>query len=278
MRPRATAKLASRPLPELFDALAEGMSLIAEHVATLEHAATQQQGAHAARTAAAIRAISDEEAGKFLVLLDVARGARSSPGVKARQLRRAGDHLAKGIYARAAEIRPASYGELLRYVNMLRRSHYLDGPNDVDWIFRNEIEAAREGRLYVDFVESDDGDAWVSPSRFDDIGFISPPEATELVCALRRAGFCNPDALAAVADVWHGFIAEPETHWVENERLSIETLERAQEATGKPIADGDIAWIARTWTFPLYQADLARVVLELDVLRERQRQWDPGFY
>jgi hypothetical protein len=251
---------------------------VAEHVATLEHAATQQEGPAAARAAAAIRAIADEEAGKFLVLLDVARGARTSAQVKARQLRRAGDHLAKGIYARAAEMRPASYGELLSYVNTLRQSHYLDGPNDVDWIFRNEIEAAREEHLYVDFVESDDGDVWVSPSRFDDIGFTSQPDATELVGALQRAGLCSPDALAAVVDVWHDFTPRPETHWVENERLSIETLGRIEVATGEPIADSDITRIVRTWTFPLYQADLARVVVELDVLRERQREWDPGFY
>jgi hypothetical protein len=30
-----------------------------------------------------------------------------------------------------------------------RRSHYLLGPNNVDWIFRNQLIADRESSLYV---------------------------------------------------------------------------------------------------------------------------------
>jgi hypothetical protein len=39
---------------------------------------------------------------------------------------------------------PANFAEQVSFANRLRRSHYLDGPNDVDWIFRNGIEAERE--------------------------------------------------------------------------------------------------------------------------------------
>lgn len=160
MRPRAMAKLAACPVTVLVETLSEGLALIAEHVAALESAIAQPSVRQAS---AATRVVSEEEAGKYLVLLDVVRCARASGHTKSKQLKRANNHLAKGIYARAAEIRPATFGELLDYVETLRRSDYLDGPNDVDWIFRNEIEARREEQLYVDFVETDDGDVWQSP-------------------------------------------------------------------------------------------------------------------
>jgi len=167
MRPRAFTKLASYREPKLLVALAEGMSLIAEHVVALDTTAGQQTGPHAARATSAIRAISDEEAGKYLVLLDVARCAREKAAKKADQLRRCRDDVVKGIYARMADMRPATYEELIGYVELLRPNHCLDGPSGMDWIFRNEIEAEREDHLYVDFVETDDGDGWLSPERFD---------------------------------------------------------------------------------------------------------------
>ena len=76
------------------------MSLIAEHIAVLEGDIRPDTSP---RAAAAIRVISDDEAGKYLILLDVARCARQPHKVVSDQLRRAGQHLAKGIYARAAD-------------------------------------------------------------------------------------------------------------------------------------------------------------------------------
>jgi hypothetical protein len=83
---------------------------------------------------------------------------------------------------------------LVRYVDLLRRNYYLDGPNDVDWLFRNEIMAEREERLYVDYVETDDGDMWISPRRYDGIGPRYASGAVELVGALSRAGMSNARA------------------------------------------------------------------------------------
>jgi hypothetical protein len=104
MRPRAFPKLASYPEPKLLEALAEGLSLIAEHVLALETTASQQTGPHAARAASAIRVIADEEAGKYLILLDVARCARELTEYKDRQLARCSNHVVKGIYARMADM------------------------------------------------------------------------------------------------------------------------------------------------------------------------------
>ena len=86
-------------------------------------------------------------------------------------------------------------------MDVLRTSHYLDGPNDIDWIFRNEIEARREELLYVDYVSSDNGDRWQSPQQWDIVGIGPPPTAVELVGAMHRTGFSTPAGLQIVTDV-----------------------------------------------------------------------------
>ena len=55
-----------------------------------------------------------------------------------------------------------------RLVDILRREFYLDGPNDVDWIFRNQILDSRESRLYVDLIADEEGRlTWTSPADRD---------------------------------------------------------------------------------------------------------------
>jgi AbiV family abortive infection protein len=276
MRPRRAYKLASRSRPALLEALAEGMALLVEHVSALERAAERLRGQETPRAVEAIGVISDEEAAKFLILLDAARCAYQDARVKRDQLKRTSSHIAKGIYARAADIRPADYAELLRFVEGLRRSHYLDGPNDVDWIFRNEIEAEREERLYVDYVETDEGDMWISPERYDDLGARYPSAAVELVGAFSRAGLCDPRALGVVAEVWRNFQPEHETRWSDNEQLTRATVEQLPaDAVDDELSDEDIRRILETWTFPLWGADMRIVEEDLERLWERQREWDP---
>jgi len=67
------ANLASLGEVELLGALAEGLELVAEHVATLEQIAGRQEGPAAARAVEVLRVVSDEEARNFLIQLDEAR-------------------------------------------------------------------------------------------------------------------------------------------------------------------------------------------------------------
>ena len=272
MRPRALPKLASRSESELLEELSDGLALIAEHVATLEAAIEKVD---IRRASAAIRVVSDDEAGKYLILLDVARCARTTGELKSRQLKRAYSHLARGIYVGVTEIRPASFGELLGYVKRLRLSHYLDGPNDVDWIFRNEIEARREEQLYVDFVESDEIDHWQSPQSWDDLMIDPPSDAAELVASLQRTGVSTPKGLEIVADLWESFVPDPEMRWSQTKALSIETLERLSRVHEAEFAGADLARIASTWTFPLCHVELEKIFVDLDELRREQQNWYP---
>jgi hypothetical protein len=148
--------------------------------------------------------------------------------------------------------------------------------NDVDWIFRNEIEAYRENRLYVDFVETDEGDEWLSPARWDD-GFDITSGAVRLVAALHLAGFSTALALSVVADVWEGFIPRMDTRWTDVARRSRETLERMKEAgVVSQATTGSEARILDNWSYPLHRAALEKVKVKVSDLRRHQEEWDPG--
>lgn len=259
-------------MPVLLAALAEGLALIAEHVIALERAI---DATVAPQASAAIRVVSEEEAGKYLVLLDAARCARAPIGTRTAQLKRANEHLAKGIYARAAELRPASFGELLGCVQPLRESHYLDGPIGVEWIFRNEIEAQREGQLYVDYVATDDGDFWQSPGDRNHLLGDPPSDACRLVAALHRAGFSTAQGLEVVNDVWHDFAPEPDVDWRELQPLVAATIARVSMETDVQADHGDVSRIAQTWPYPLWHVDLTRIHVEPDELRGRRDNWHP---
>lgn len=95
---------------------------------------------HACRVLATI---AEEEASKVLILLDAVRCPRLPSDRLSNQVGRFNDHFAKGLYARSCWYRPTTLGQLQEYINHDRDQFYLDGPNDVDWIFRNEIIQAR---------------------------------------------------------------------------------------------------------------------------------------
>lgn len=273
MKPRAFRRLAGVSERDFIASLSEGLALIAEHVQKLE----EDAAASSPRGVAAIRIISDDEAGKYLVLLDAVRCVRRPGDVKSEQMRRAGDHLAKGIYARVAEMSAADFAEVVRYCDWLRQEYFLDGPNDVDWIFRNEVDAHREERLYVDLVAGDDGRIrWHTPAFWDETtGMFSsdPSGAVQLVAALHRSGFDTVEGLQVIADVWAQFAPTPKTHWQEMVVLSEKTVRGIATATGRVPSDDDLRQIYQRWSFPLWGADLAMNKGDYRALRERQDNW-----
>ena len=167
---------------------------------------------------------------------------------------------------------------LLRQVDVLRTSHYLDGPNDIDWIFRNEIEARREELLYVDYVSSDDGDRWQSAQQWDIVGIGPPSTAVELVGAMHRTGFSTPAGLQIVTDVWNRFVPKPETPWSDVRLRSVETLERLTSEIDVAPREGDLRRIITSWTFPLWNVDLGFIKVDLNGLRQQQEAWHPDVF
>lgn len=278
-QPRSAKVLAELPRNEMLAEIAQGMSHLATHVADLAGGATTLHEAGSPVAARALEAISTEEAGKYLILLDAARCARGPEVRRKRQLGRFSSHLAKGIYAETAWYRPHDLAEIERGIRRLRLAAYLDGPSGVDWIFRNEVESRREESLYVDFVQTDDGETfWQSPGIYGDSGFVTTPSAVRLVGALHRAGASTAAGLTLVDEIWHDFVPTSSTHWQEVKERTYRTL-KAWDAAGlaAEASTEDAQQILESWTFPLHSLELKRKVpVDLDELRAQQESagWD----
>lgn len=271
-QPRSVWVLAELPRAEMLAELAQGMRLIAEHVASLFDGAValHDSGSHVA--VQTLEAISNEEAGKYLILLDAARCARAPEQHRRDQLSRFSQHLAKGIYAETAYYRPCDLAELEERIRRLRRDAYLDGPHGTDWIFRNEVEGHREERLYVDFVRTDAGATyWHSPAVYADSGFAPMSAAVRLVGALHRMGASTVEGLTVVDEIWHDFVPISSTSWPELQprvRRTLETWVDASLAT--EATEEDVRLIRESWTFPLHSVPMERIKVALGDLRAEQ--------
>jgi AbiV family abortive infection protein len=273
VKTRQFHRLAGEPRDRFYALLAEGLTSIAEHCLHLDSAARTLAAGGDTRSAFVLDTLAREEAGKYLVLLDVARAGRRDQARLSTQLKRAGDHLAKGLYAAVARIRPGDYAELLRFLESKRREWYLEGPNDVDWVFPNEILTGRDEALYVDLVENDGDLAWLSPSRFDVLEGFSSPSAVELVRSLEAAGLSEGAALRIISEVWQSFAPEPKTRWEDLGKLVETTVDRVQAAGLLPaeFSPDDYSLIYEAWTFPMHSTDLVAVPVEMEALLDRRR-------
>jgi hypothetical protein len=192
-----------------------------------------------------------------------------------RQIKRFYDHLARCIYVEVAQMRPADFAEVRQMVDSMRRSHYLDGPNDVDWIFRNQLLANREGRLYVDYIHEEEGDRWVSPAMNDEVNLGVPsPGVRELVGALHRLGCTSRRGLAIIAEAWKRETIDDSTLWPEiarvNRSIVAELLDGGIAVTTATQADA--SRVVDQWTFPIGSLNLSPIgvpLSELDAERAR---------
>jgi hypothetical protein len=244
--------------PERLDAIAEGLGLLAEHVATLREDVLHLDDADRPRGYAVLAAQSEEEAAKALILLDLVRMDWRDHKIVSRQIGRFYNHLARCIYVDATQMRPADFREVRARVDWLRQSHYLDGPNDVDWIFRSQLIAEREDSLYVDYVHEEEGDRWSTPARDDGFHLGAETAVQDLVGALHRTGCTSRGGIEVVARAWSGQPIDDDTHWQEvvavNRAIVAELAERGR-ALPNATTD-DPRRVIGQWHFPLADIDL----------------------
>ncbi len=279
MRVRAIRDLTQLADPAFFAAIAEGLGLVVKNIGRLYDGAATLAEAKQPHPARVLALIAEEEAAKLLILMDAVRCPRLPPERLARQLSRFNDHLAKGLYAKACTWCPATIEQLQEYVNHDRREFYLDGPNDVDWIFRNEVIQGREGALYVDYVANDDTHNWSDPAQFEDLIFSTPePWSVTTARHLYDAGISTPDAVAVVAEVWRSMPTEPGTRFNRIQSMNRHTL-TLLESRGllKDQPASTYSWIVEQWQFPMYDLDLSMIPVKLETLREQQRNWSPEY-
>jgi len=223
VKPKQIGLLAQEPDESLFLALSEGMARILENADRLWMAAESLNATDTVTAGLILQTVAEEEAAKYLMLLDAARCERSRLGP---HLGRFYSHLARGLYVEACHWRTATYAEHLALIDSNRRTLYLDGPNDVDWIFRNSILSQREDSFYVDYVESEDGRRWLSPAD-SSLASLGPDpdlrsDIIDLVHALDDAGYSSPSALSIVADTWRVVVLPRSLHHAHIRELALE--------------------------------------------------------
>ena len=263
-----------------FAVIAEGLVLIAENVRSLREDITYLYDGKRFRAAEVITGLADEEAAKTLILLDLVRAGVSNSRMLKQQTTRFYEHLARSIYAEVAHMRPASFAEIEGLVDLERKSHYLDGPNDVDWIFPNQLITEREQRLYVDYVLDDDEPRWVSPRRFERMGFGPLTEAPKLVISLERTGCTSLTGLKIWAEEWNGVVIEPDTHWQEVAAINRRILGRlaGEENAFATADDEDRRRVIDHWTFPLTSLNLEMDEVARAELLEQRARAEAAYY
>ena len=269
----------------LFEVYSEGIPLISANAARYDVAARQlhQQGIH--HVSDVLRGFATEEAAKALILVDLVRCPRGVPE-RAEQAKRFRDHLAKRIYAEMSSFpRIWSFGELERAVELDCQPYYLDGPNQVDWIFRNAILEKREEALYVDFIqgltEDTDAYAWRVPpdSRARLLLFGSDeyrtPDCVQLVQDLLTVGACSAEGLTVLADLWRDLRPESGTTRKQLRERIGQTLDRLADLglSGDDAAAAER--IIRYWQYPMWSIPMREFhgqSADLSQLRDQRQQ------
>jgi AbiV family abortive infection protein len=280
MGPKALKRLMQLPRQERPARIAEGLELLAAQVANLEEDLSLLAEAERWRGLDILSAQADEEAAKALILLDFVRMDPGDEEALARQLGRFSEHRARCIYVEMAEMSPADFAEVERLVDSMRASHYLDGPNDVDWIFRNQLLARREESLYVDYVHEEEGDRWVTPASND--VFLYPPTAARvrrLVGAFHRLGVMSVEGLTVVGDRWSPIMLQEQTHWQEvlpiNRAVVEELIDRDLVTAQATSEDADLA--IHHWPFPMGNLDLSQEKVDISELEAQRASWQPDY-
>src|SRR6266496_1328505 len=117
MDPRRLRTISQVPEARRFSVLGEGLELLADNVATLEHDAGTLGAARRHRGAAVLRCFAEEEAAKVMILVDLARaGWNDRDAVKA-CMANFYSHLARGLYVRAYRGSPADLAEVREHVD-----------------------------------------------------------------------------------------------------------------------------------------------------------------
>ena len=278
MQPRALKRLLQLSAERQLEVIAEGLDFVAENVAALGDSVSELVAGKQPRAVTMLSSQADEEAAKALILFDLVRMDQGDQEAVARQISRFYSHLVRWIYVEVTQASPADFAEVRRMVDRMRPSHYLDGPNEVDWVFRNELLARREENLYVDYVHDDEGDRWVTPAKSDDLAlsFGGPPTALwDLLGSFRRAGFMSPQGLAIIREEWLEVAIEDSTHWQEILKINRAVVHRlVDEGLARNAKPEDMERIVDCWTFPMSGLDLSEVKVPISELRAEQESRD----
>jgi AbiV family abortive infection protein len=283
MRPRAIADLQQLSDDRFFAELTTGMRLCFANALRLWRDAAGLGRRRRPQASHILALLAAEEATKVIILFDAARCPRQPQQRLTRHLKTFNSHLARGLYAMCHDWALQDVGELRRHIDRERQTLYLDGPGDVDWIFRNDIERRREEVMYVDYVARQDYGCdehfWNAPNP-DLLRIYFPPAkpgVLRILHALHRAGVLAVDALRAIAEYWRPITITDTMTWGDVAERNSQMLHRLQAAGirgTQPAAD----LLIRSLQAPLYEFDLTHLDIDAGRLRDAQANWTPDDY
>lgn len=278
MRPRAIKDLSQLSDSRLFVQVAKGLEHIIknaqEFYADSERLAMQLRGP----SCRVLRTIAEEEAAKYLILIDAIRCQRQSSDFN-KQLGWFYCHLARGIYAHVAIGQSPTFGELRSWVDEERKSLFLNGPEGYEYIYRNRILDRRESMMYVDYEEHEDGHVWSVPRHHDEglalslQGVIPPSLATAL--ALHKAGLATPQGLRLLADRWRPVSMIDQITRSELRDLIRATCEEADSQALPGNRDREVTErLIQYWQYPMYSLDMKSIKVSMSELSgQRDAKW-----
>lgn len=285
MTPRAIADLGQLDDDQFFAEVATGMQLCLTNALGLWQDAQLLRTNRRSQGFQIIKLLVEEEAAKVHILLDAARCPRLPSERRLRQLKYFINHLARGLYAEYYQWQPMDLTEAVTYLDRERQALYLDGPEDVDWIFRNAIEGRREEAIYVDYLAIrdhwHDEHQWHAPNpellSMYLLDFMPP--ILQAANVLHQCGLTAPDAVRVIADVWRN-VAPPETLTREQiQEVNLQTLKRLDAQGLLPDVGEEVQQtLIRDWRAPLYPLDLRKLEVRAADLRATQEQWVPDYY
>ena len=266
------------PDRELPDLISTGIQHILANASKLDGIARQLFALGELRGSNVMRRLAKEEASKVLVLIDFVRCPLSRSKERSETLKSFYGHVAKGIYAQTCDWRPATFKDISEYVEWKTAGFYLDGPNDVDWIFRNDIVAAREWAIYVDYVQDitvDNGEyMWHVPTDVEtDQSGYSTPRSLRVSLALSRCGATSTRGLRIVSNIWRNYQPNECSTNIELLELIVRTLSdlRANDLYVEATFD-DERCVLDGWAFPLWSLELRDLTPNNQKLTELRRR------
>lgn len=245
---------------DLFAQMSRGLELVLRNACRLAQDAGTLGQLGGGQGSRVLRLIAEEEAAKFLILLDAVRCPREPSWTLRRQLLRFCNHLAKGIYAACCYWRAGLLGELRSYIEEERPDFYLSGPENRDPILRNRILVEREMAIYVDYLATEEGPCWFAPFEGEQ-GPLKQldPSALRLARALHAVGCTKPQALELIAATWRPVQMEDDFTLMGLWELNQQTLEAmGQRGLLRERPEETCKLIIEEWPFPLYSTDLER--------------------
>ena len=247
----------------LFEEISAGIEQIVRGIDRLDGAARSLSIGSNEYPARILGNLAEEEASKILILIDAIRCPLDQREERSRSLRYFYDHLSKGIYAEVCNWGGIlTFEEMKQAVNRERTALYLDGPNDVDWIFPNRILQGREDDIYVNYVRDDDTRRyWTSPVGAAENSLFPYHKRTPMVLRIANAlfavGVTSAAGLSVLAETWRPIRMTPDFDINQLREVNRRTL-TALDAHGilRAAADNVYRTIAQSWPFPLYSLEL----------------------